>query len=252
MKIRGGGGVLDNAGGLSHASGLFRSAFTLAEVLITLGIIGVVAAMTLPTLVQNHRNKVVETRLAKFYSTFNNAIRMAEVEYGDRKIWYSDTGGVDLDEEGKPIEGTAKIDEWFQKYFSNLIVIKKVIKTNGVLRYYLSDGSSFQFGNDDTVLTSREIVFFTGHPDKCPQDGYGICKFQFEYYPIDSSTGWKYLYNKGLEPVKVGWDGNRNTLLNDSRIGCNTKARDGAKYCTAIIQLNNWIIPEDYPFKVRY
>ena len=31
----------------------FKSAFTLAEVLITLGVIGVVAAMTIPTLITN-------------------------------------------------------------------------------------------------------------------------------------------------------------------------------------------------------
>lgn len=136
-----------------------KKGFILAEVLITLGIIGVVAAMTLPVLIQKHVNSVVETRLAKFYTTFNQAIQMAEVQYGDRKTWYSDTGGVELDEDGNPIEGTAKIDLWFQKYFSKFIVIKKTVKTSGVLRYYLSDGSVFQFGNDDTVLTSREIVF---------------------------------------------------------------------------------------------
>ena len=33
------------------------SAFTLAEVLVTLGIIGVVSAMTIPTLMQNHQKK---------------------------------------------------------------------------------------------------------------------------------------------------------------------------------------------------
>lgn len=102
-----------------------KKGFTLAEVLITLGIIGVVAAMTLPVLIQKHVNSVVETRLAKFYTTFNQAIQMAEVQYGDRKTWYSDTGGVELDEDGNPIEGTAKIDLWFQKYFSKFIVIKK-------------------------------------------------------------------------------------------------------------------------------
>ena len=102
-----------------------RIAFTLAEVLITLGIIGVVAAMTLPALIQKNNNRVVETRLAKFYTTFNQAIQLAEVEFGDKKDWYLDTGGVDLDDEGKPIEGTAKIDIWFQKYFSKFIVINK-------------------------------------------------------------------------------------------------------------------------------
>ena len=63
----------------------YKKAFTLAEVLITLGIIGVVAAMTLPSLIQRNNNKVVETRLKKFYSAINQAIMMAEVDYGDKK-----------------------------------------------------------------------------------------------------------------------------------------------------------------------
>ena len=37
--------------------------FTLAEVLITLGVIGVVAAMTLPTLIQEHREKARDTKV---------------------------------------------------------------------------------------------------------------------------------------------------------------------------------------------
>ena len=40
-------------------------AFTMAEVLITLGIIGAVAAMTLPTLVNNTKNKENVSRLKK-------------------------------------------------------------------------------------------------------------------------------------------------------------------------------------------
>ena len=54
-----------------------NNAFTLAEVLITLGIIGVVAAMTLPTLIQNNKNKEVEARLKKVYSVMNQAILMS-------------------------------------------------------------------------------------------------------------------------------------------------------------------------------
>ena len=48
-------------------------AFTLAEVLITLGIIGVVAAMTLPTLIQNYRKNVAINQLKKSYSLLNQA-----------------------------------------------------------------------------------------------------------------------------------------------------------------------------------
>ena len=42
-----------------------RVAFTLAEVLITLGIIGIVAALTIPTLMSNYREKLLVNQLKK-------------------------------------------------------------------------------------------------------------------------------------------------------------------------------------------
>ena len=42
-----------------------KFAFTMAEVLITLGIIGVVVAITLPTLTHNYQNKIIESQLKK-------------------------------------------------------------------------------------------------------------------------------------------------------------------------------------------
>ena len=123
-----------------------KSAFTLAEVLITLGIIGVVAALTIPTLVQNYRQHVVETRLQKFYTTFNQAITMAEAQYGDKKEWYYDASGVELDKDGNPIEATSKVDQWFNKYLSQFITIKKKVDKTGYVLYYLPDGSAFSLG----------------------------------------------------------------------------------------------------------
>ena len=46
-----------------------KNAFTLAEVLITLGIIGVVAAMTMPSLIASHKEKETVSKLKKVYST---------------------------------------------------------------------------------------------------------------------------------------------------------------------------------------
>lgn len=63
---------------------LSKKAFTLAEVLITLGIIGVVAALTLPTLIQTNKNKEVETKLQKIYSVMKQAILMSELDNGPR------------------------------------------------------------------------------------------------------------------------------------------------------------------------
>ena len=51
-----------------------KAAFTMAEVLITLGIIGIVAAMTLPSLIARHRSKVLEAQFKKRYSELSQAI----------------------------------------------------------------------------------------------------------------------------------------------------------------------------------
>ena len=59
-----------------------KAAFTLAEVLITLGIIGVVAAMTLPSLIQNYQKKALATQTQKFYSMMSQAVKQYMADYG--------------------------------------------------------------------------------------------------------------------------------------------------------------------------
>lgn len=58
-----------------------KSGFTLAEVLITLGIIGVVAAMTIPTLIANTNSAKFKSQYKKTLSTLNQAAKMAEAKY---------------------------------------------------------------------------------------------------------------------------------------------------------------------------
>ena len=60
-----------------------KFAFTLAEVLITLGIIGIVAAMTIPTLISNYQKKQTVTKLQKAISIFNQAYKMSFDEVGN-------------------------------------------------------------------------------------------------------------------------------------------------------------------------
>ena len=59
-----------------------RVAFTLAEVLITLGIIGVVAAMTLPALIQNHQKQTYVAGLQKAMSTTSNMFKKMQADEG--------------------------------------------------------------------------------------------------------------------------------------------------------------------------
>ena len=64
-----------------------NKAFTLAEVLITLGVIGIVAALTLPSLISNHQEKVKITKLKKAYSVLSSAYTMAKAKYDDVDNW---------------------------------------------------------------------------------------------------------------------------------------------------------------------
>ena len=57
-----------------------KSAFTLAEVLITLGIIGVVAALTIPSLISNYQDKQFKTAYKKAYSDISQVVQEGIIE----------------------------------------------------------------------------------------------------------------------------------------------------------------------------
>ena len=65
----------------------YNKGFTLAEVLITLGIIGVVAAMTMPVLIANHKKNVTVTKLKRSYNILSNVFVRAQVDFGDVINW---------------------------------------------------------------------------------------------------------------------------------------------------------------------
>lgn len=90
-----------------------KKAFTLAEVLITLGIIGVVAALTLPSVVQNYQKRSLEVATQKFYSVMSQAIKQYMADEGVDDLRQSSLIGYD-DDSDETI--TAKNDEFFKKY----------------------------------------------------------------------------------------------------------------------------------------
>ena len=76
-------------------------AFTLAEVLIVIGIIGVVAALTLPNLNHATGDKETVTRVKKTYSALNEAFDRAQAIYGDEDTWYKDLTSYDYNSRNK-------------------------------------------------------------------------------------------------------------------------------------------------------
>lgn len=61
--------------------------FTLAEVLVTLGVIGIVAALTIPALISKYQMKVFETAFKKQYSVLNNTLDFLQLEEGLRDCY---------------------------------------------------------------------------------------------------------------------------------------------------------------------
>lgn len=64
-----------------------KSAFTLAETLLTLGIIGVIAAMTMPGLQQHSQMQANVALVKKAYSTLSNATKLLKLENGPVRMW---------------------------------------------------------------------------------------------------------------------------------------------------------------------
>ena len=82
-----GGGTGVPEGFSLHSANNRKAAFTLAEVLITLGIIGIVAAMTLPALMANGRKQETVARLKKFNSMMLQAILLSKNDNGPYEYW---------------------------------------------------------------------------------------------------------------------------------------------------------------------
>ena len=86
-----------------------KFAFTLAEVLVTLGIIGVVAVLTVPNVISNYQKKVYVVQLQKGYAQLQQVFSLAmaedEVEYlADTELMQS-MNGAEMNSRPEPEDG---------------------------------------------------------------------------------------------------------------------------------------------------
>ncbi len=120
-----------------------KLAFTLAEVLITLGIIGVVAAMTIPTLITTHQKKVTVARLEKSISVLNQAYKLSVAEQGQPEV--NDILNMD-------------IEDYFYKYWAPYLKHATYCETPMDCGYK-SRFFKQQNGNTDNYQMTKEANF---------------------------------------------------------------------------------------------
>lgn len=95
-----------------------QKGFNLSEILITLSIIGVVSAITLPNFIYNYKKSVLENRLKAAQSIINQALTLAQAEYGDPATWdFTKTSGQQGDP--KPIIANA-VEKYFLPYLKEV------------------------------------------------------------------------------------------------------------------------------------
>ncbi len=214
-----------------------NTAFTLAEVLITLAIIGVVAALTIPSLVQGYKKRVVETKLVKFYSTINNALDMSEVDNGSRLYWDTLDSYCEFEDNDAEIKtcvaGTEDALLWYKKYLAKYIKVLKV-ETRTITH---DDGSNTFPSYVILYLPDGSLTMFSGYGWN-----YYIDEKAFKEFKSWGTTAFPFKLDENMKVIPYYYSGAATDKYDCSKEG------NGA-LCTKVIADNGWKIPKDYPYK---
>ncbi len=214
-----------------------KAAFTLSEVLITLAIIGVVAALTLPNLIANYQKQATANKVKKFYTNFSQAIRQAEVDNGEFKNWNAET-----------------TDELYDNYLTPYLKVVQVQRdihlwgnfTNGI-KFIFADGTQAicaTYTNLEGYGNGKQIfpcIFYTRGAGKW----------------VSSATDPSYKYNG---PREIFWflinqDGqlvppHMNQTRDYNINSCKTESNTGNGFtdCGTLLYKDGWEIKDDYPW----
>lgn len=220
---------------------LLNKGFTLAEVLITIGIIGVVAALTMGVIIPFVQKESAGTKLKKFFSSINQAMIMATNENGAKP---------DLPRSDYTYKQNV---QWLEmnilpyiKYFS----VKNCNDPNQYRRnaacVKLTSGDMFEFVVD---YNGADFLYFPNgewasiENNKLAQRQVFAFQFSKRAKAMDDTL---IRSEDFIEAYIYKWNGTDNALFNDTEYGC----KKGKKkfYCAKIIQLNGWDVPLSYPW----
>ncbi len=242
MSFRG-GGVANNPATQGKIIG-----FTLAEVLITLGIIGIFAAMNMPMLIGKYQKQVTVSKLKQVYSVLNQALERSEVDHEAYKYW--------------PIGFEMGAEEYFNLYWKPYLKVSHICQTYKDCGYksnmpWISlDGSKVALslvapgarttflmedgiliimmvaggrGASGDVLSRNDSVYVDingpGKPNKIGRDVFVLLKTDEKGY-------------KGFMPYGYGRR-DINQLCSRNHMGLT---------CLAKIMADGWTIKDDYPW----
>ncbi len=241
--------------------------FSLAEVLTTLGIIGVVASMTIPQVINKYEKSVIETNLKKTYSELAQAIKRSEVDNDDFWTWDYSLSNMSGSFAKKYIEPyiTLKVcDKWhgaketmkgcFESSSELPTGTTSWKKANGqfntgasvalMKKYKLTDGRTLGienwYFNDSNKKYVKFVVDTNGQRGRTimGEDVFMFCLMHYKY-------GNKLF--SGLRAGDCENGGSAYRLKSEREYSCSRRG-DGQD-CAYFLEQNNWKFPKDYPLK---
>lgn len=184
-------------------------AFTLAETLIVMGIIGVVAALTIPNLNSSTADKEKVAKLKKVYSNLQDAFGRAEAVYGPYDEWFQTDTTMDTQTTrfaervgeflkvskncGHNVNGTCMTTGQYKNIAGTHYVTTPVSADN--VSAILADGTSILFSK--YTSDSMGIIFVDIDGPTKGLFKYGVDLFEFR---VDSTNGLHYIkdYDNGI------------------------------------------------------
>ena len=228
-----------------------NKAFTMAEVLITLGILGVVISLTLPAVLGKYQKQEALVRLKRTYTLLNQALMLAENKYGEAKDWTDWNSSEKIindylapefkvnkiyESNDTLYEGMCYSGEKFfhtrgQYNWLNGVVISSPMIT-GTTSFMTIDGICI--GLSSTSATNANFFVDVNGPVKGPN----VAGKDLFFFVLEGNTIRPYGYDWKIEDITA----------NKPR-ACNINAPSGAGYtCTAKIMNDGWEMRNDYPW----
>jgi len=217
--------------------------------LITLGIIGVVAALTMPALIAKYQKMETVTKLKKIYSTLQQGVNRAVVDYGEVDTWDFTLDSLGFYEKYvKPYFNVAK------EYIGVSLPLGVSYKTLGgadgnSYGNYSNSGTPKIILNDGTLMVPAKgstsgIISFIFMVDingyKNPNQ-FGKDMFFFD---IKLPEGIVVPYTRGSAGVPDPFNYTRDDLIGQ----CQQKSSSTGLSCMALIMIDGWEIKDDYPW----
>ena len=232
------------------------AAFTLAEVLITLVIIGVIAALTLPTLIGKYQKHQTVVGLKKAYSEVSNAVRMSVAENGDVSTWEWTLDEAWLNKYILPyfkIINTMTMEEAKEKAGGVYYEISGQPETNlGILKnawpakvITLPSGAQLWMGYNQGDYKSDYFygIYLDINGSKKPNT-FGKDVFVTRFWRDNGQVLFDVYSGMGIDLTKTRTIEKLKQNNNTNR--CNKNGR--GIWCGALIQAEGWEIKDDYPW----